>query len=245
MNPSSPLSTRRYPPRSPTTMPTVSTRTPHPSKRPEPMDSPYDLGYASCPCFWGRRPGRLVSELTRVLPSWHGLSVLDVGCGEGKNAAFVAKRGAIVRAVEVSPLALRNAIAAWPNLNNITWEHADVRDLTLPSDRYDVILAYGLLHCLATESEVRQIVEVIQYATTAGGFNVICAFNGRSQDLSAHPRFAPVLLAHDDYVRLYDTWQLLHSTDSDLHEVHPHNEIPHTHSMTRLIARKPAHDYST
>ena len=203
------------------------------------MYFPYDAGYASCSCFWGRQPGHLVTELTGILPSWHGLSVLDLGCGEGKNAAFAAQRGATVRAIDASALALRNAAAAWPTIANINWEHADVRDIVLSPDTYDVILAYGLFHCLGSAYEVRQIATTIQHATTAGGFNVVCTFNTRKQDLSAHPGFNPVLLPHDDYAHLYAGWQLLHSTDKDLSEVHPHNGIRHTHSMTRLIARKP------
>jgi hypothetical protein len=38
---------------------------------------------------------------------------------------------------------------------------------------------------------------------------------------------------------MYRGWTLLHQSDEDLHETHPHNSIPHVHSMTRLIARKP------
>ena len=207
------------------------------------MPLPYDAGYALCPCFWGRRPGRLVSELTRLLPSWQDLSVLDLGCGEGKNAAFAAKRGANVLAIDASRLALRNAVAAWPRVSNIHWQHADIREIELLPNAYDVILAYGLLHCLTSESQVLRVVADIQHATIAGGFNVVCAFNSRHQDLRAHPGFVPTLLAHDDYVRLYSTWALDHSTDTDLNETHPHNGIPHTHSMTRLIARKPSHDH--
>ena len=144
-----------------------------------------------------------------------------------------------MRAIDASMLALRNAAAAWPSVANITWDHADVRDLQLSPDAYDVVLAYGLLHCLADENEVRTTTAKIQRATIAGGFNVICAFNARQQDLSAHPGFEPVLLAHEYYGNLYNEWHLIHSTDNDLEEVHPHNGIRHTHSMTRLIARRP------
>ena len=203
------------------------------------MSFPYDIGYETCPCFWGRRPGRFVSALTRHLTSWHGLRVLDLGCGEGKNAAFAAQRGATVRAIDASVLALRNAAAAWPSVANITWEHADVRDLPLSPDAYDVVIAYGLLHCLADESEVRTVTAKIQRATIARGFNVICTFNSRKQDLSAHPGFEPVLLTHEYYGYLYREWHLIHSTDNDLEEVHPHNRIRHTHPMTRLIAQRP------
>lgn len=207
------------------------------------MDAPYDAGYASCACFWGRRPGSLLLELAKVVPSWRGLDVLDVGCGEGKNAAFLAQRGASVRAIDCSSFALRNARAAWPTAD-VTWELADVRSLQLQARQYDIVLAYGLLHCLPDEIEVGRIVGMIQRATAVGGFNVVCAFNNRAQDLSAHPGFDPVLLAHDAYVRFYEGWRLIFSTDSDLTEVHPHNGIRHTHSMSRLVARKTKNEHS-
>ena len=144
-----------------------------------------------------------------------------------------------MRAIDASELALRNAIAAWPTTGAINWELADVRTLRFPPGAYDIVLAYGLLHCFANESEVRRVVAMLQRTTTAGGFNVVCVFNSRRQDLRAHPHFNPVLLDHDDYVHLYADWRLLCVTDSDLDEAHPHNGIRHVHSMTRLIARKP------
>ena len=208
------------------------------------MEAPYDSGYASCPCFWGREPGSLVLRLAELIPSWRGLRVLDVGCGEGKNAAFLAERGAVVKAIDFSSLALRNARAAWPAAD-VTWELADVRSLQLEAPQYDIVLAYGLLHCLLNEIEVEQIVGMLQRATVLGGFNVVCAFNDRAQDLSAHPGFEPVLLSHDAYLALYKAWRLTLSTDSDLSEVHPHNGILHTHSMSRLIAQKTQNDRST
>jgi len=101
-----------------------------------------------------------------------------------------------------------------------------------------VVIAYGILHCLANEAEVREGVAALQDATVHGGFNILCAFNTRAQDLRGHPGFFPVLLEHRDYERLYSDWTTIVSTDSDLCEVHPHNEIRHTHSMTRILARK-------
>jgi hypothetical protein len=71
------------------------------------MSGGYDDGYRRCPCFWGKTPGKLVSALADIVPSFHGLRILDAGCGEGKNAVFFAQRGAFVRAIDVSALAAR------------------------------------------------------------------------------------------------------------------------------------------
>ena len=79
---------------------------------------------------------------------------------------------------------------------------------------------------------------ILQAATAPGGYNVVCVFNDRQQDLTAHPGFTPTLLRHTDYLGLYSSWELVYASDEDLHEIHPHNGVPHMHSLTRLIARK-------
>src|SRR5258708_2028403 len=119
------------------------------------MEYPYDAGYAACPCFWGREPSSLVGALRKTVRSFIGLQVLDAGCGEGKNTAFFARHGASVRAIDYSPLALRNARAAWGSPQNVEWERGDIREVQLAPDAYDIVIAYGVLHCLADEVEVR------------------------------------------------------------------------------------------
>jgi len=107
-------------------------------------------------------------------------------------------------------------------------------------DAFDIVIAYGLLHCLRDFSEVKAVVSRLQSATRAGGQNVVCAFNNRRHDFSAHPGFDPCLLSHNAFLVLYQNWTVEAASDEDLYETHPHNGIPHFHSLTRLIARKPA-----
>lgn len=199
----------------------------------------YDDGYSECPCFWGRGPGSLIKRSSAESLSFENIRVLDAGCGEGKNAVYMAQRGAQVLALDISSIALRNARAMWPSAENVVWTEADIRTVDLPDNGFDVALAYGLLHCLRSFAQVEGVVSKLKAATRPGGFNVICAFNDRSQDLSAHPGFQPCLLPHDAYVGLYQAWDILLQSDTNLHETHPHNRIPHTHSMTRMILRRP------
>jgi cyclopropane fatty-acyl-phospholipid synthase-like methyltransferase len=166
-----------------------------------------------------------------------GMRVLDLGCGEGKNAAWLAHRGCDVTAIEVSEIALANARTAFHDID-VKWVHGDVTAGEWAKDDFDLIVAYGLLHCLQ-EDEIHRVIASMQAATRPDGYNVIVAFNNRSQDLSAHPGFLPTLLDHDAFVDPYAEWCLVHATDTDLHETHPHNNIPHHHSMSRLIAKRP------
>ena len=202
------------------------------------MSGGYDDGYTRCPCFWGTSPGRLIVLLEAMLPSLAGIHVLDAGAGEGKNAAYLAERGALVDAVELSSSALHNAHVQWPQSKSVNWIQADIRQFPLKDDAYDVVLMYGLFHCLSSVEEITTLVDSLERATPFGGYHVICAFNDRHQDLSAHSGFAPLLLRHEDYLDLYSEWDIVYATDEDLHETHPHNSIPHVHSMTRIIARK-------
>ncbi len=202
------------------------------------MSGGYDEGYKACPCFWGREPGSLIQRLAEHVSTFYGRTVLDAGCGEGKNAIYLAQNGATVRAIDISELAIRNARELWPATGNVKWEVGDVRTIEFGRDMYDVVVAYGLFHCLRTNDEIRTLTEHLQNATRPGGYNIVCAFNNRSQDLRAHPDFSPCLVDHQFYISLYSKWSLLICTDSDLTESHPHNNIIHTHSMTRLLARR-------
>lgn len=202
------------------------------------MSGGYDDGYRRCSCFWGRNPGSFVQKLCKYVPDFAELNVLDVGCGEGKNAHFLATRGARVEAVDISQFAIRNARKAWPAEPHIEWHVRDIRRIRLPHAKYDIVLAYGLLHCLTSPPEVWEALQKLKHSTRIGGVHVLCSFNDRRQDLKGHPTFKPTLVSHHQYADAYSEWAILEISDTDLYESHPHNGIEHSHSLTRLIAKR-------
>jgi cyclopropane fatty-acyl-phospholipid synthase-like methyltransferase len=115
-----------------------------------------------------------------------------------------------------------------------------VSTLDVGEKSYDIVVAYGLLHCLSDAHAVEEIVGKLQQTTRPGGLHLVCTFNDRSQDLSAHPGFQPFLASHSWYLARYATWEVLEASDADLTERHPHNDRLHTHSMTRVVARRRA-----
>lgn len=199
----------------------------------------YDAGYRACPCFWGDTPGSLVEMLVKRLEDLAGLTVLDAGCGEGKNAAYLAGHGARVQGIDISPLAIENAKRAWPEKERLKYQVADIRSYDLESNCYDVVIAYGLLHCFQTVEEIEMTLTKIQKATKNGGYNVICAFNERQHEFKgAHAGFEPLLISHKGYLDFYKSWNVIYESDTDLKETHPHDMIEHTHSMTRILAQR-------
>ena len=202
------------------------------------MDGGYEEGYKNCSCFWGREPGSLLKVLDNYVSDFQNLRVLDPGCGEGKNSIYFAHRGASVRAFDISRKAIENAKKAWPDEKNIHWEIADVERVEFLKEDHDIVVSYGLFHCLRSQDKISEIIKKLKWTTKKGGYQIVCAFNDRFQDLSAHPGFTPTLLNHDFYLGAFSDWEVINVSDSDLEETHPHNNLKHKHSLTRLIARK-------
>ena len=62
--------------------------------------------YASAPAIWSGKPNaQLVAEASGLAPS----TALDVGCGEGADAVWLAERGWHVTALDISQVALDEA----------------------------------------------------------------------------------------------------------------------------------------
>ena len=67
----------------------------------------YEEYYASEDYYWGIEPAELCYELLKLLPPGKDVKVLDIGCGEGKDAVFMAKQGYQVTAFDIT----KNGIA--------------------------------------------------------------------------------------------------------------------------------------
>jgi SAM-dependent methyltransferase len=202
------------------------------------MDGGSDHAYAVSSCVWGTDPEPLLKQAVPASAAG-GLQVLDAGCGEGRNAAYLASAGAVVRALDVSPLAIEHARATWGDIPGISWEQADLRDADLPDDRYDLVVIDSVLHWLADGQDAGRVLGRLRGATRLGGRHLLCVFNDRHQELGSHhapPRFIP---AHDWCLRLYDTWAIEALLDETIVSSHPGAPWPHGHSVTKLLARRP------
>ena len=99
----------------------------------------WDSRYAGSERVWSGDPnGALITE-TDGLPAGR---VLDVGCGEGADAVWLARRGWDVTALEVSGVALeraaRHAQAAGVA---VCWVHAGLVEAALPPAGFDLVSA--------------------------------------------------------------------------------------------------------
>jgi SAM-dependent methyltransferase len=103
------------------------------------VQAEWDARYADRGQLWSGAPnGALVVEVDALTPG----RVLDVGCGEGADAVWLAKRGWDVTGLEVSGVALdRAAQHARAAGVTITWVHAGLAEAQLPPASFDLVSA--------------------------------------------------------------------------------------------------------
>ncbi|WP_127784285.1 class I SAM-dependent methyltransferase [Rhodococcus sp. X156] len=109
----------------------------------------WDERYADSDLVWGAPPNRYVVEHATALPRGRAL---DLACGEGRNALWLATRGWDVTALDFSRVALTKAAevaARSPRsvVSRLHWQQADVTatELRGPGEApYDLVLVVYL-----------------------------------------------------------------------------------------------------
>lgn len=82
-----------------------------------------------------------------------GLRVLDLGCGQGRDALMVAELGHHVHGVDNAPTGVAQMLEAAQSMNlSVTGEVADIREF-VPGKSYDVVLLDRVLHQLPTDMD--------------------------------------------------------------------------------------------
>lgn len=99
----------------------------------------WDGRYADLHQMWSGSPnGALVAEVEALAPG----RALDVGCGEGADAVWLALRGWDVTALEVSGVALARAAGHAQDAGvSVRWMHAALAEAGLPAQSFDLVSA--------------------------------------------------------------------------------------------------------
>jgi SAM-dependent methyltransferase len=111
--------------------------------------------------MWSGRPnGRLLAEVADLTPG----RALDVACGEGADAIWLARRGWTVTAIDISDVALRRAREAAEHAGAaVEWVRRDALRTPFQARSFDLVsMQYPALPKAAGEAAVGSLLDTVR-----------------------------------------------------------------------------------
>jgi tellurite methyltransferase len=168
--------------------------------------------------------------LVEWLPRLPRGRALDVACGAGRNALFLAANGYEVTALDISTVALeRGQRAADERGLSVEWLNADFDDYVesaLPDGSFDLIVWVRYVH--------RTLLPHLAARLTVGGV-LLCEQHLATAAQVAGPTSADFRLAPGELERAAHSLRVLHAYEGLV--VDPDGR---TVALTQLVGRKPA-----
>lgn len=179
-------------------------------------------------------PSQEVVDMVPRLPE--RARVLDVGCGDGRHALYLAGLGFQVDAFDISENGIRK-------LNEIRDENqlpirtavCDVLDFDY-REGYDLIIVHGVLQFIAREKQP-EIIQLLKKGTNPGGYHMIALFTD-AQPVPEDLRDVMVGVFRESEIRDYcQGWETVMFESRQFTDEHE-NGIRHCHAMNKLVVQK-------
>ena len=197
--------------------------------------SPYQEWYKSPEYYWGTEPSSLCLKIIAALPPVRPYRLLDVGCGEGKDAVFMARCGYDVTAFDIAQAGIDKAKRLADEAN--VYVNAFVADVNeyRPAAEYDVVFSSGVLHYIRPQLR-KEIFDSYKAHTATGGLHAMNVFVPK-------PFIAPPPEKEESYdwysgelFALYRDWRFEH-LEEKIFDCNS-SGIPHQHCMDVMVAKK-------
>lgn len=185
---------------------------------------------------FGAEPSLLVKRFLDQIPK--GQPILDLGCGSGRNALYLAKEGFKVTCVDISSEAINTLLSKAEEIGVKDKIKAIVQDVSEFSDwgRYGLIICYTTLHFLS-DADARQLINDLKEHTTGKGLNIIADFAGEGPLKRGNDSF---WLVNDELKSLYNGWKLLlYQEELSKTKATDDSGNPFMQNIARLVAQKP------
>ena len=196
----------------------------------------YENWYSSVEYYWGTEPAAFCDRLIQLKPCIHGEKVLDIGCGEGKDAVYMARNGYNVTAFDITENGIAKTVKLAAKLNvSVNTFVADINDFCI-NDTFDIIYSTGTVQYLSDENK-SAFFEKINKLTNLNGivyFNVFVEkpFLDLPPDWDIEEK---MWRSGELFTYLHD-WKVL-----DINEIIFEDNsggIPHFHCMDTMICQK-------
>lgn len=194
----------------------------------------WDERYAAEERLFSGRPNTvLVEEVSALAPG----RALDVGCGEGADAVWLAAQGWAVTALDVSRVALDRAAANARNAGvEVTFVHDGIVEAALPPAAFDLVSAqYPALRSSASRDAERALTA----AVAPGGLLLVVHHTGFDGEAAKARGFDPAdyVFPADVLAVFDDDWDVRFDASRPRETPLGDGEHRHTHDSV-LLARR-------
>lgn len=196
----------------------------------------YEKLYECDGYYWGTEPAGFLDQIAALRSPGKEITVLDIGCGEGKDAVYMASKGYSVTAFDITNsgvnktkrLAMERGVSVIAFVDDINTFEID--------QQFDIIYSTGTIQYLADDQK-RVFFEKINQMTKPHGLHYFNVFVEK-----------PFLALPPDWDReekmwktgelfsYYSDWKI-HSIDEIIFEDHSNGQ-PHYHCMDMILAEK-------
>jgi SAM-dependent methyltransferase len=152
--------------------------------------------YSGTELVWTAEPNRFLAEEAGALQPRRAL---DLACGEGRNAVWLAGRGWDVTAVDFSQVGLdKGARLAQQRGVSVRWELADLREWVAPAEAFDLV---AVLYLHVAPDARRAIHRAAAQALAPGGVLLVVGHDTTNIEHGhGGPQNPAILFTPDDLV---------------------------------------------
>ena len=185
--------------------------------------------------FGGGKPSAAVLKVASKLSA--GIKALDLGCGEGRDALYLASLGFQTSAIDISESGIEKLkyVAIKMGLD-IDVSICDMRRYKFPH-HFDLIVCQGCLHLIKREEWGNLIKRMKEY-TTPGGQHIVGVFTDTVPEPEDQRGLMVGLFKEGELLEQYKDWEIINSNAYRFAHTHP-GGISHEHAGNDIIARKP------
>jgi cyclopropane fatty-acyl-phospholipid synthase-like methyltransferase len=132
----------------------------------------FDAAYRGRPAWDIGRPQKEFVALSRQGEIFG--SVLDIGCGTGENALFLADEGHEVLGIDAVPAAIQQAKEKAAGRGGVQFLVLDARDLLLLNRQFDTVIDCGFFHTLSDEDRPVYVDNLAAVLPPGGKYFMLC-----------------------------------------------------------------------
>jgi len=201
--------------------------------------SDYNQIYKNDKIVWGREPEALIKKALNFLEK--GATGLDLGCGQGKDSLFLAKKGFKITAIDLSKEAIEQIQAKIKKNKKLHIETIckNINDYKIEENKYDFIIGIDIFQFL-TDKKIVNLIKDIKNKLKNNGLIIISSFTIKDPSYKkSNKKNIKYYFKPKEITNYFKDFEIIYYFEGIIKDS-GHAGFPrlHKHGVVQIIARK-------